>query len=265
MGQPRRRSQVVMLAAVVTVLLPAGVLAASVVDPRPSTSLSVEGRAGVAAIAASALLEDPVASATAPVTAVQPPPAAAPATPATSTSTKPPTPTTATTIKAATTTVPPGASPIDPNHFAIPNIAPAGAWQSKANGVSARMRIDPAVPTAGQPVRFLIEVSSAGACCVVMLDFGDGSEGFGVNKERLCSDPSPFSPGPHSSVTTHTYAGPGAYKATLSVLSGDICALPAITPGSQPPIPWINGAPINACIAVGPGAAGHVGCSPNSK
>ena len=254
-----------MLAAVVAVLLPVGVLAAAMVDPRPTTSLSVEGRVGVAAVAASALVEDQVASATAPLTGVQPPPVTAPATPATTTSTKPPTPTTATTIKAATTIVPPRVPPSDPNDFAIPNIAPAGTWQSEANGVSARMRIDPAVPTAGQPVRFLIEVSSAGACCVVMLDFGDGSGGFGVNKERLCSEPSPFSPGPHSSVTTHIYAGPGAYKATLSVLSGDICALPAITPGSQPPIPWINGAPINACIAVGPGAAGQVGCSPNSK
>ena len=186
----------------------------------------------------------------------------APAAPSTPTSTRPQASTTTTTKRPATpTTVPLN----DPNWLTVPNIAPAGTWQTQANGVSMRLRIEPAVPIAGQPVRFFMEVSGPGACCMVSLTFGEGTESFLVNSTVSCTPGNTSSSGPHRFVASHTYASPGAYKARMVSVGGDLCGIEPHDPFDVHWNPFLAGNPIDACIAVGPGPAGAAGCPRNDR
>ena len=271
-----------MVAAMIAVLLPAGVLAAATVrSPSPAPT----GTVGATALSASALEEEPAQSTQAQSTQVTVAPMpGAPATPgpagttpgpaAGPGATPAPTVGTSATVPTASTTRPPQAStgPIAPPGFPpsppspplpnrIGNISPANSWSGEASGVSVRLRLDPPVPVAGQSARFIIDFSSAEPCCTVMLGFGDGTGGFSLNNGRTCGVSPPLTAGPHTAVATHTYATAGAYKANLFVVAGDGCASPT---------PMVNGAPqisihsvsIDACLAVGPGTRGQAGCSP---
>ncbi len=237
----------------VAVLLPAGVLAAATVDPRPVTTVAADGRVGAAGLGpGSPLDEEGPAGAVATAAPAPPTVSVVPSTtqPTTS-STKPPTTTTTTAAPksvatTAVTTLPPG------------HIPPASSWQEKANGVSATVRIEPAAPVAGQPVTFYIDVWGVDACCDVTLDFGDHSDRFTVNLPRRCEDPSPLRPGALRAVATHTYAKPGPYLAFFQVMDGDICKLPLVPPD---PIP-LHHVDFEPCIAVGPGNAADLGCAP---
>jgi hypothetical protein len=93
-----------------------------------------------------------------------------------------------------------------------------------------------------------------------MLDFGDGSGGYGLNTSRTCSEPSPYSPGAHSAATSHTFAAAGAYKGRLTVMAKDLCDMPPMVLGSPPPQPDFDAVSTTTCIAVG--ASGQKGCSP---
>jgi hypothetical protein len=237
----------------VALLLPAGVLSASAVDrPSPtgagagptelaeprvpdtssttSTALDVEAPPTTAGSSTTATTRRP----TTPTTR-QPAPA----------TTRPPTPTTTIPRRPTRTIIPPS------------TIAPASAWQAEREGVSARMRIEPATPVAGEPVRFVIEVSSADPCCHVMLDFGDGSGRFTTNPFNECPKPSSFSPGPHSFETTHVFAEPRPRTAMLLVMAGDVCVQSPSAPASS----WLHSVTLSACIAVGPGPGGQTGCT----
>lgn len=80
-----------------------------------------------------------------------------------------------------------------------------------------------------------------------------------VNSAVSCTPLPAPSPGPHNYVTSHTYATPGAYKARMAAVGGDMC-------GSSPHNPiLVSGYPISACIAVGPGPAADVGCPTNDN
>jgi hypothetical protein len=169
-------------------------------------------------------------------------------------------PTTATTARAVTaSTVPSTRPPIQtiPIPPTLPNLRPASSWQADKNGVSARVHIEPASPVAGQPVRFVIDVSSAQACCIILVIFGDGSLG-ASNLAEVCSGAEPLSPGPETFETTHTYPAPGAYRATVSIEDGNSCPQSA-PPGGRVGTPDVT---IEACFAVGPGTAGQGGCRP---
>jgi hypothetical protein len=252
------------LLACVALLLPGGVLSATVVARQPAASGGSDQRVGVAGLTGSAVVNEQATTTTGPSTAVRTPVTAAPAASATTTSTRPPIPTTTTTRRpaaATSTTVP----LTDPNWLTVPNIAPAGTWQTEANGVSMRLRIDPAVPVAGQPVRFFMDVSGPGVCCMVSLTFGEGSEQFMVNSSVSCTEPIPSTAGTHSYVTSHVYASPGAYKARMVTVGGDMCGKLPHDPLDPHWMPFAAGYPIDACIGVGPGPAGDAGCPRNDK
>jgi len=259
-----RPRSVSVLLAMVAVLLPAALVAA-VTTERPSVDVRAgDDTMGSAGLSRSALLDERVATRSAEVTVAPPDSTPGPSsslpTAGQPTSTAAP-PATATGPGSTTATLPPGvAPPTGPPPTGIPNITPASAWSGERDGVSARMRIDPPAPVAGQAVRFFLDVSSAEPCCTVMLDFGDGTDGFSVNNP-LCVGDSPLTPGPHSAVALHTYV-PGAHKATLTVFAGDPCSATPLAPGSTPPLPAIHGVTVTGCVAVGPGTSGAAGCSP---
>ena len=245
------------LAAATAGLLCSAVLAASAVE-RPDAP-AVDSRVGAAGLSQSALLDEQAAHRTTQTTVVVTlPPVPTSAGPATTTTTAK---TARTTTSVATTaTLPPGAPlPSTPPPTGIPNMPAGSSWSNERDGVSARLRIEPSTPTAGQAVKFLIDVSSAEACCTILLDFGDGSDGFDVNNGAPCGT---LPPGPKSATTSHVFASAGAYKATLTVLTGFAC-MPPLQPGESPTLPPFHSVSLTACIAVGPGAtAQQQGCSP---
>jgi hypothetical protein len=124
--------------------------------------------------------------------------------------------------------------------------------------VSALVRIEPASPLAGQPVRFDIDVSSPKACCIILVGF-DEDGATASNLAEVCSGAEPLIPGGDAFETTHTYAAPGAYRASISVIAGDSCPQSA-PPGGRAGTPDLI---IDACFAVGPGTAGQGGCLPS--
>jgi hypothetical protein len=250
-----------MLVACVAVLLPAGVLSATVVE-RPSSPRDIDRAVVLTGLGSSALLDEPATTTTAPVAVAERPSAPATTAPSTTPTTRAPASTTTTTKQVATTTS--TTVPLtDPNWLTVPNLTPAGSWQTEANGVKMRLRIDPVAPVAGQPVRFFMDVSGPGLCCMVGLTFGEGSDQFMVSPQTCTPSPA-FGPGVHSYVATHTYAGPGAHKARMVSVGGDMCGPP---PPGVSPLSWspqlLSGYPIDACIAVGPGSAGEAGCPRN--
>jgi hypothetical protein len=237
------------LLASIALLLVAGGVSASVVES-PASTPTASGRPtapdGTTTTTAAAAPATTSSSSTTVASTV----------PATTTTRRP---ATATTVRAVTTTVPSTRPPIQtiPIRPTAPNLRPATSWQADKNGVSARVHIEPAAPLAGQPVRFVIDVTSTKVCCIIMVDFGDGSLG-ASNLAEVCSGAEPLSPGGDTFETTETYAAPGAYRATILASAGDICPQSA-PPGGRVGTPDVI---IAACFAVGPGTAGQGGCRP---
>ena len=67
-----------------------------------------------------------------------------------------------------------------------PGYLPAAtSWEAKGDGVSVRMRIEPASPVAGSPSA---SIWSTRACtpCIVEFRFGDDSTFFVANNNRPC-------------------------------------------------------------------------------
>lgn len=239
----------------IAVLLPVAVLATTTVDQRGPI---LDGRLSPAGMSLEPVPGDRSMSRSAGVTVVAPTissvPALAP--PVSVTTTVPPPTTSPSTtatpvVKGSTTsTLPPPPSSIAPT--AVPPPPPPSNWSVDKNGISARMRMEPAQPVAGQPVTFFVELSPLESCCIVHLTFGDGS-----------ATPMPVEAGctPRAetvrAVVTHTYAAPGAYQAIL-ILATVPCAGPS---EGQPFVPgMIYGANINACVVVGPSTRSTTAC-----
>jgi len=259
------------LAVCVAALLVAGVLAAATVKPPDrAVSIAAGGQVGAAGLGQEGVADTQV-PAPAPSVAIAPtvtaaPPTVAPAKPAVTPTTRATATTTATTVVTPTggTTqpvLPPIPWPSVPPATGIPNMPTASSWQGDSAGVSVRMRLDPVAPVAGQPVTFRLEFSSAGPCCTVFLDYGDGA-GWSLNPSYVCGQPSPLTPGSHTAAPIHTYAKAGAFKGHLTVMSWDPCSAPPIPPGGAPVLPEIHDDSFDACIGVGPGTAKDAGCSP---
>lgn len=254
MGERRRRAAGAVLAALVAVLLPAGVVAATSVDPPPP----VDGRVGATGFGVVALEDEQAPPLSTEVTTVAPP-----ATGSSSTTAHPGrvTPTTSP-IKPAgpaapKATLPAGAPmPKLPPPTGIPSIAPASSWFQSHDGVSLRVRMEPAAPVAGQVVRFLIEVSTTKPCCSFSMQFGDGSA-YMPSGPVGCT-----SAAPSSMVVSHTYASAGAYKASLK--AAPFPCQPVTAPGAEgfPVLLPSEGASLPACVGIGPGPAAEKGCSP---
>lgn len=240
------------LVASVALLLSAGALSATVVDSPPSTSNAAGQPAGGPEMVHSAVPDDTTTS----TTAVVGPTTTSPSSTilATTTTRRP---STATTAKAVTSPTVVSTRPPIRTIPTTPNVPPATSWQADKNGVNARVRIEPPSPSAGQPVRFVIDVSSAEACCIILVSFGEGSA-TASNLAEVCTGTEPLSPGSSTFETTHAYAAPGAYRAMLTVDAGGPCPQTA-PPGGRAGTPDVI---IEACFAVGPGTAGQAGCTP---
>jgi hypothetical protein len=246
----RRPGVIGALAVAVALVLSGGVLAATGVGGHPTSALNTDSRiraAGVrlrgvdaeqATVTSSpsptlvTLPSSPPSTVSLPAAPVPPrsPSVTRPAPGSTTTTTRalPQVPATATTL---VTTVPAATGP------------QTTSWSADRDGVSLRMRMEPAAPVPGQPVRFIFDISSVQPCCATGLNFGDSQ------------DYLPVAPGncsANSNVTdfavSHTYEHPGVYK--VRFLAATIPCHVAVVDGTPVP-PTIVGADITACIAVG--------------
>ena len=242
------------LVACVAVLLAAGAWSAASIDPGASRTIGAAGLApeGVAAEPAAPPVDPVVVS-----TTVTPPPTP-PVPPAPATTAPPPRVTTTTTTRArpapTSTTVAtllpglplPGVPP-------LPILQPPGnAWSSSTNGVTAHLRMEPATPLPGQPVRFYLDVAAPDACCAMNLSYGDGvvspSPGGGCD-----------SPTTRTVTLTHTFAAPGDYELLLVAMTFPCDA--KVVDGVFVPPP-LYGTSIKTCITVGLRLIGQPACAP---
>lgn len=252
-----RARPVPLLVALIAVLLPAGVFAASSAGPQQRDVRS--GRVGPAAFAQEALVDDAPVAAVGVTSSVAPPPtvtvAAPPAPPAPSSSTTLPR-RTSTTVSptAATFPTPPGLPPLPMP--TVPRTPSASSWSKSADGITVRIHIEPASPVAGRPVTFVIDqVTAPVHCCVIhfspeidVLIPMPGANG--PNPEMgICGSP----PVTRSGLShTHTFAAPGVYPIFLMVLTSQ-CQMPAVGGPSSAPEPSMLD--LLGCVTVGPASA----------
>lgn len=245
--------------ALIAVLLPAGIGAAAIVKPGPAP---VNGPVGAASIGQEAITDTTLATAPTPpapvvtTTTPAPPPVVTlpvttpPARNATPPTTKPaPAPATVITLPAGITL-----PPLLPT-LPVLELAPAGTWSNSSNGMTVRMKMDPVTPLAGQPVRFTIDITAQGPCCLVRLAYGDGTAhpGFGGGCDS-----------PHSRTgltATHTFAAAGDYEVALFVSTWPCFAQPPPA-GDPPAAPPIDATGVAACIGVGIRLPVRPSCTP---
>lgn len=236
--------------AMLALLLPAGALAMATVDSGGRDAGG--GRAGAAGLAQEAITEAlpvplVVTSTTGPPPVLLPPPPLLPST------TLPTVPLTGAHPPASTAppSLPPGVGPSVGPTTTVAAVTRTSSWSRNANGVTVRMRMQPAAPVAGQPVTFFIDdVSAPSACCVVHMSFGDGTDvpAIGSGGGPIGCD----SPKTRTGLTaSHTFAAPGAYPVALLVVTFQCNPVTAASGEITPPP--ITGTDIRACIAVGPG------------
>ncbi|MDQ4068243.1 MAG: hypothetical protein M3203_02000 [Actinomycetota bacterium] len=235
----------------IAVLLPGAALAATVVDGRGPIA---GGPLNPAGLGLEGVPGDRPASPSAQVAVPANPSVPAPSTPVPVTTTRPQGGMTASTTTAPATNgsntptlpVPP---PGDRPATTVPHITRMSSWSAENDGISVRLRMDPAEPAAGQPVTFSVKVSSGHVgCCVAHLASGDGSSTPVINAS--CTNGSDTLRG----VTTHTYDTAGDYKPFLVV---------ATVPCGPPPSddrPWIRGVDLTACVVVGSSSVGKAAC-----
>lgn len=240
----------------VTVLLPAGALAAATVDSGPAE------RGDRQIIAAGFVQEGIVAGPTptrSPEPSVVTAPTPAPPPPATTTTRA--IPSTVTTVSRPTTTTAPLPQTTIPSVTVPPWVPPplptstipgGSSWSNRADGVSVRMHMEPARPVAGQPVTFVVDsLITQDPCCAVAISFGDSPTFTNLTGGGSCASPTSLS----NLSITHTYASPGAYEAVLATAT-----FPCGPIVGDPPHRAIHGVGLHVCIVVGPGEAGAGGC-----
>lgn len=239
------------LVACVAVLLPAGAWSAATIDPRASRTVGAAGfvQEGVVEESPAPAIDRAVAStivAPPPVPAMAPAPAPAPTAP-------PPRVTTTTTAQArpaATTTT---VATLLPGLPPIPILQPpVNSWSNSTNGVTAHLRMEPASPLPGQPVRFLLDVVAPGACCAMNLSYGDGV--VSPNPGGGCDSPTT-----RTATLTHTFTSPGDYELFLVVIT--FPCDPKMVDGAFVPPP-LYATSIKTCITVGLRLIGQPACAP---
>ena len=143
-------------------------VSATTLDPGPAATVTADDRLVPVGLGHGVLGEPALAG---PLGISPPPDAPPPADPGPSTTapSKPPMPTPTPT---PTPTSPPRSWDTTTLTLGPSRSIPANSsCQATAEGVSARMHIDPAAPTAGQPVRIHLDFSDVDACCHVQLHF----------------------------------------------------------------------------------------------
>lgn len=226
--------------ALVTVLLPAGVLAARQVSvanrdddsvsaaPSPTTtttSVAPEGSGNIV---------PPLPDTTTAVTAPTAP--------------KPGIPTTVTTKpKVTAPTVPAGtyapAQYKDPDIAFVPYSSGQSSWTVTKNGVTLSLRIEPTAPRAGEEIKFFAEATSPDQpCCSAGIVYGDS-----ISDQRdsswSCPGGGPSAAGTRRWVFTHTYNLPGPKEFLFSAGTGNCSVAPKVAalqgwldvaPGARP-------------------------------
>lgn len=243
------------IVAMIAVLLPAGALAMATVDSGGRDAAGRDaggGRAGAAGLAQEAITEAPpvpvvVTSTTSLPPIVLPPqpllpPPTVPRAPVTGA--RPP-------ASTAPPSLPPGVGPGLGPTTTVAAVTRTSSWSRNANGVTVRMRMEPAAPVAGQPITFFIDdVSAPYPCCIVHMSFGDGTDMPALGSGGGASGCD--SPKTRTGLTaSHTFAAPGAYAIALLVVTYPCNPVTAASGEITPPP--ITGTEIRACIAVGPG------------
>ena len=95
------------------------------------------------------------------------------------------------------------------------------AWSGRANGITLQVQVDPAVPRAGDPVRFSVVADHpTEECCMNTLLFGDG--GRAQDPTSRCTG---NVPGPAPSEFTHVYNQPGRWEFSFQAMTGRCAAL----------------------------------------
>lgn len=251
---------VAVLAALIALVLPAGVLAA--------TTVGGGGASGDRRVSAAGFAQEGVAAGQPP--APRPVVTTATTAPApTTTAAKPvrvsitgPTSTTATTVRPQATTgptltVPPGLGPTIPS-----TTVPGGSsWSNTAGGMSVRMHMVPASPVAGRPVTFYVDdLIAQDPCCAAALMFGDSPTFYNLSGGSNVGGGGCESPTSLTGLSvSHTYTAPGAYEAVLATATFPCWPSTGAPPGASLPPP-IHGVGLHVCVVVGPGNAGAGGC-----
>lgn len=249
----RRRGAVGVVVAMVAVLLPAAVVAATTVDGRTT---SAGPQVGTAALGLEGIPDERPTLPSTTITVVAPTTAPLP------TTTTAPRRTTTTSTPSATgsttTTLLVGIPPTRPTTTTVPHVPPVSSWSADNRGLRVQMHLEPAEPVAGEPVDFVVELTPVDGCCIVYLTFGDGSA-IPLGVDAACTRTADTV----RAVTRHTYAAPGAYRALLVVATVPCGGLAFPPTGLEPAAPGaIYGANINACVVIGPTTAPKAACAP---
>lgn len=131
---------------------------------------------------------------------------------------------------------------LSPDIFFLPYSPGQSSWEGTKNGVTMSVRIEPASPRAGEPIRFFFEATSADPCCRFHMVYGDGHSDEKDNAWS-CPDGGPQSPGTRRWEYTHTYnlAGPkeflfnpGTGNCRVSALGAGLQAWLDVSPGQLP-------------------------------
>jgi hypothetical protein len=201
-----------LLGALAAALLLAGVSA--VILTRPGDEPKIEIVAGSSDVG-------PVPEETTTTTVATPTTTAPPATPTTKPSAAP---TTTTRARPTTTTTQPGSSlgPAAPGTVTIPYQAGRSSWEAVSNGITMRVRIEPAAPRAGEPVKFLLEASAGPdqTCCGVYLLYGDGGSS-SWKMEWPAGSCDTARPGTVATDYTHTYNKDGRWEFSFQAVTGN--------------------------------------------
>ena len=223
------RTTATVAAALLSMVLAAGLVAASAVEEAPNATgrLSLSQLSGAQSADA-----EPSDGSTAPATDDATPPSES---------------------SAGSIGAPPLPGHRTPGAVVTPFTAGRYEWSGVSNGISLRLVLSTPSPRAGEPVSFLAEASMPGAlCCNLTLQFGDGSEGTyppgpGLGEQARCSTQEPTSSSVRGEIR-HVYNKGGRWRFSLSARSGAICGPSdvvygslegelAIGGGSAPPTP----------------------------
>jgi hypothetical protein len=256
MSMQRRRVAVAALGAIVALLVPVGVLAATSAGPFPDRTVH-GGRVGAAGLGLqgvdaerSSSPSSTVATTVAAAAPTAPSTGAVPPSTATSLPVPPTTgPTSRTTVSAPPLPQLPATAPaLLPGLLPAPGKVAPTSWSVEQNGIRLRM----AVETTGLTATFVVDISSVEPCCATGLSFGDGPDYAKVGPAGSCAGPADVT----GAVVHHTYAVPGVYKVRL-VTATFPCKVTVVD--GKPVPPPITGADITACVAVGAGFVAYDG------
>ncbi|HWI02939.1 MAG TPA: hypothetical protein VNT52_03815 [Acidimicrobiales bacterium] len=231
----------------VAVLLPAGVLAASMAGPPASTTIAAGDRAGAASIGAEALSADDVPSTTAASTPTSTTVAPATTTTTHSTTVRATPRTTATTIVAPASTAPTTAVRTASTVTTTTNKAQQSSWYGEDRGFTVRWTMQPAAPRVGEPVAFTVSMSQFHGCCLASVQFDDGVRASPLEVFSRCDDT-----GTTRGTSTRTFAAPGYYGVYLSGQTFPCAPEDGLAPTDPMDPRSMRAVSFRACIEVAP-------------